>query len=457
MIERRQNRLKDVLAQRLRDGFVGREAELAELGRLHRLAREGPQLSLISGPAGIGKTLLARRFAADCAGRVVHVPVDKALDLSLPPMPADFGDAEQPDVLVFDASAPIDFDACARFLELAGASWGPLLLILVCTRSRTSWRARVDPSLGAVITSLALENFTREQAAELVRRHVETPGVSDHFFALTGGHPLALALMVERQRHDPSWRASWTGSPDLLALLLREFLADAPTPRHREVLELASLVEPLTEELAAAVLGRSVREELAWLWECPLCEVDPDGVRLAPVARDVISRAVRRDPHKQAGLARRLGEVHGASRRAPPEPSPGADIAPRPVPDEASFGAAVRAALQAFHRPHELTASPLYGCALLERSARAVDTSALQALLSSVIGEMEGTTGYASEGRLLRVTFVEPSTKQLAAAAELGLPYGTYRHRLRAALGVIAKLLWQRELEARRELQQSSA
>ncbi len=441
--------LKEVLAARLRGGFVGRSAELRTLSHAYELAREGPQLVVVSGAAGIGKTLLARRFAVDCPGRAVHVPVhDQAPELALPAsLPADLGDAAEPDALLFDASAPVDFDACVRFLELAGASAGPRIFIVVCTRSRASWRARVDPSLGDIITSLPLANLTREEAAELLhRRGVTTPGAADHFFALTGGHPLALALMADRQRHDPSWQASWTGSPDLLALLLRAFLADAPTPNHREVLQLAALVEPLTEELASAVLERSVREEFAWLWECPLCEIDPDGARLVPVARDVLRRAVERDPHAKESLVARLAQVVAdRERREHAAPSEA-----RTRPDEASFRNEVRRALQVFHRPHELGASTLMACALLEDETVPREPNALQQLLSAQLDEMAATAGYAEEARILRVTFLEPQTKQLAAAAALGLPYGTYRHRLRAALAVLTEVLWQRELEARR-------
>jgi hypothetical protein len=640
----RSGSLGGILAERLRQGFVGRRAELEQLARIHEAAKKQPQLALVSGAAGVGKTLLTRRFALDCAGRVLFLPIsDKGAELALPIAASAprMGDADEPDVLVLDAAAPLDFDACMRLLDQAGAWCGPRVMIIVCTRSKSAWRARIDPGMGDIVSHIALANFSRGESAELCaerglvpQRHV----ASDDFFALTGGHPLALALLIERQRVEPDWRPSWTGSPDVLALLLREFLADAPSPRHREVLQLASLVEPLDEELAADVLGRSVREEFAWLWESPLCQLDPDGARLVPVARDVLYRTLMRDSHAQSGvrdalcraLFERLGRSQGKAaiaalcqllqaRRDLPllrdgrvataiaeaelsrpseaelaafcqelEPAPAqalAELAPsvyllraggeegavvlceapalggdhlaalfavdaapagarwlagalppalfdapgrahawlahaavngwlpadlahtavlgrerwelgdggtggglapglrvvlaslgvplpttlaaapartpgaerlvrgvEPRPDREAFLAALRAALQGFHRAHELRDSKLLGCALMAGDGRAADPPRLQALLRALVAEIAGVPGYAREADILRVTFLEPSAKQQAAAAELGMPYGTYRHRLRAALGVMGDLLWQREIDARAAL-----
>jgi hypothetical protein len=123
--------------------------------------------------------------------------------------------------------------------------------------------------------------------------------------------------------------------------------------------------------------------------------------------------------------------------------------APRARPDGGRFAGAVRDALQAFHRAHELRDNALLGSALLERMNRLADTTKLQNLARSVVEEMATIPAYAREARVLRVTFLEPSPKQQAAAAELGMPYGTYRHRLRASLAMLVDLMWQRELEAR--------
>jgi hypothetical protein len=52
-------------------------------------------------------------------------------------------------------------------------------------------------------------------------------------------------------------------------------------------------------------------------------------------------------------------------------------------------------------------------------------------------------------GRLadvLRRTYLEPASKQLAAAGELGLSFGTYRRYLGRALELLVTTLWRREI-----------
>src|SRR5215216_4237472 len=109
---------------------IGREAELALLGELHRLADGGRrQVVFVTGEAGIGKTTLVDAFAGATAGRVArgqcleqrgapepYLPVFDALDRLcrddaealgwlcrlgptwLAQMPALFGEADREDV-----------------------------------------------------------------------------------------------------------------------------------------------------------------------------------------------------------------------------------------------------------------------------------------------------------------------------------------------------------------------
>ena len=52
------------------------------------------------------------------------------------------------------------------------------------------------------------------------------------------------------------------------------------------------------------------------------------------------------------------------------------------------------------------------------------------------------------DGKAAR-TFLEPSAKQQAAAAVLGIPFGTYRYRLRKAIDLVSDEVWRLELAAR--------
>ncbi|MCC6521550.1 MAG: ATP-binding protein [Polyangiaceae bacterium] len=680
------NDLGTVLGARVRRAFVGRVAELAALGRALEQSRETPQLVLVAGSAGVGKTTLLRRFAldvGDAGGRTVFVPfVERApsgaaeppslgaTERALAAHGPDLGRRAAPDVLAFDGSGAVDVDPYLRLLEQLGSLVGPRLCVVVATRARRALRLRVDPGFQKAFAEVELRNFARDEATAFLLRRGVPGALADELFALTGGHPLALALLADRTQSDPRWRPSWTASPELLALLVRELCADAPSSGHREVLELAAMVEPLDEALAADVLGRSLRAEFAWLWQSPLAELDAEGVRLTPLARELLHRELvqdraalarlgpavvaalvarlaaasspelarralhalvvaRRDlPRLRDGrlataiartecgrselpapvasgvgrgvlrdaagalalglvrgplaeVARALGvaappgmesppgtelcclladEAQGsaagtaaapatalallcavaaegalrgdgvrfgvatrepeawlpgpatasgaaepellgdpgklrlvllpeagrvappalhpacafalasvgllplpeATRAGQPQPLPvappaGSALAAAPAPPSPvalgaeAFAAAVRAALQSFHRGHELRDSPLADCAAVLAVARAgrERTAALQGVLRALVDEMAKAAGYADEARVLRATFLEPSVKQQAAAAELGMPYGTYRHRLRAALAVYVALLWHKELAAR--------
>jgi DNA-binding CsgD family transcriptional regulator len=72
----------------IRSPFVGREAELAALGRAFDDARSGrPRLAAVEGPAGIGKTALVERFldvaAGDCVLRASGAEAESGLPLGV--------------------------------------------------------------------------------------------------------------------------------------------------------------------------------------------------------------------------------------------------------------------------------------------------------------------------------------------------------------------------------------
>lgn len=109
----------------------------------------------------------------------------------------------------------------------------------------------------------------------------------------------------------------------------------------------------------------------------------------------------------------------------------------------------VRAALGLRHRPHELKKSPLVELRLVQRSAQPPE-QALAALLDEVLATLAASPAYAASARLLAVTYFDPSVvKQEAAAAELHLPFGTYRYQLRRALELFGEELAAREQAAR--------
>jgi hypothetical protein len=137
-----------------------------------------------------------------------------------------------------------------------------------------------------------------------------------------------------------------------------------------------------------------------------------------------------------------------------PNASPGVQgwVAPAPF-DEATLATWVRSALAARHRPHELKKSAMLALACVDRLVRGgvPPEAALGQLLDESCRALASAPAYESSARLLEVTYLDPSiVKQEAAAAELRLPFGTYRYQLRRALELVTVEIATREDEARR-------
>lgn len=110
-----------------------------------------------------------------------------------------------------------------------------------------------------------------------------------------------------------------------------------------------------------------------------------------------------------------------------------------PKLDREAFEDAVRLALSQLDRPHELASNPLTKTSLV--TGRADAATELSAALRSALAALQPAAGYRGHAELLRVSYFEGPLKQEAAAARLGIPFGTYRYRLRKALAVYAETL----------------
>ncbi len=96
---------------------------------------------------------------------------------------------------------------------------------------------------------------------------------------------------------------------------------------------------------------------------------------------------------------------------------------------------ALRSAMRLRDRPLQLTGHALLSmCQVGHRDA-------LFELLERACGRLEEGADYADAIATFRVTFLGEGMKQEAAAAELGLAYGTYRYRLRRGIELVAEQL----------------
>src|SRR5262249_33343802 len=101
--------------------------------------------------------------------------------------------------------------------------------------------------------------------------------------------------------------------------------------------------------------------------------------------------------------------------------------------------------LRDFRRPDLLADNPLMRSRLM--SARDAHPSELQALLRETAASLFQSPRDQKLRRVLDLTYFEAELKQEAAAERLGVPFGTYRRHLTAAINRMARWLWAQEQE----------
>lgn len=81
---------------------------------------------------------------------------------------------------------------------------------------------------------------------------------------------------------------------------------------------------------------------------------------------------------------------------------------------------------------------------LLRERGLADDRAGRLAFVEAGLAALASAPRTARSAEVLRATYFSGSAKQLAAASELGVPFGTYRYQLRKALDALATELWRR-------------
>ncbi len=114
---------------------------------------------------------------------------------------------------------------------------------------------------------------------------------------------------------------------------------------------------------------------------------------------------------------------------------------PRP-----EFGEAVRNALKALSRSRGLSGNPLLETPLAQEGQAESNTRSPEEVLENrlrrAIHDLEQTPGSRELGKTLRVTYLESSLKQIAAAEILGMSFGTFRRRHRQGVERLIERLW---------------
>jgi hypothetical protein len=326
-------------AQRRR--FVGRAGEL-EL--LRSALREGePPFAVLQvhGPGGVGKTMLlgeyarvagdAGTFVVRLDGRTVEptppgflLALRQALGLADQDSPLAALDRQHRNLLLIDTYellAPLDAWLRETFLP----DLPEQALVVIAGRHPPAAAWRTDPGWADLTRIVALRNLPPEDSRAYLRARAIPEARHPAVLAFTHGHPLALALVADLLASGVAPAdLNPAHQPDVVRVLVEQFIEHPPSPAHREALEACAHTRVTTEALLAEVFGAAAPALFAWLRGLSFIEHGPQGLFPHDLAREVIDADLRwRNPEGYRSLhgrvrrsiVRRLQEARGRAQQ----------------------------------------------------------------------------------------------------------------------------------------------
>ncbi len=324
-------RVADRLNAARHQRFVGRDGERAYFRSALTAAELPFQLLFIFGPGGVGKTTLLRELAVIC--EEVDAPAIYLDARSIEPSPDSFLHALRRALNLTPQDSPVELLAARPFRPVVFIdtveTLAPLdnwlrdvflpqlpenTLVVLAGREPPSPAWRADPGWQTLIRALALRNLNPDESrAYLTQRDVPA---DQHRAVLdfTHGHPLALSLVADVFAQRKNIQFQPEAAPDVVKLLLEQFVQKVPGPAHRAALEACAIVRLTTEAVLAEMLAMPDAHELfEWLRGLSFVESDRQGVFLHDLAREALAADVRwRNPDWYAELHRRARNYFSA-------------------------------------------------------------------------------------------------------------------------------------------------
>lgn len=310
--------IRDILARRAVDQFVGRRAELARL--MESLEPAGPVVTHVHGLAGVGKSALLQVYAAQAEARgVAVVRLDarlfeptaagflEELATTLGTRAEELGQAAAQVALVVDGYELLRV-LDSWFRQVFVPSLGENVRVVVASRQPPGIPWLVEGQWQGLFRSIHLETLVAADALELLARRGYTEAEALALNRVAQGHPLALSLashlMAGRATESTPMRA--TGMLERLAQL---YLSDA-TPPVRAAIEAAAILRRVTQPALAALFPGA---DAAGLWEelsrVSFFETTREGLVLHDAVRQAVASSLRaRDPGLYGSYRRTIGQ-----------------------------------------------------------------------------------------------------------------------------------------------------
>jgi hypothetical protein len=306
--------LGDLLADRRRRRFVGRDAEV-ELFRAALAAAAPPFAVLyVHGPGGIGKTSLLSVLAAiaeDAGASVVRIDghdlvarADAVLDRlsTAPDIRVDGGHGAMR--VASGRRLVVLLDAYERLASLDGWMRARLLprlppdaVTVIAGRSSPDAAWRADPAWRDLLRVVSLRNLDPDACRRYLERCDVPPEAHAPLVRASHGHPLGLSLLADVVARGGAVPVDPL-TPDLVTTVLRRFIDAVPSVEHRRALEVCALARVTTASLLRDALDLvDPRTLFAWLAGLSFVDAGPDGLVPHDLARDVLDMELRwRDP-----------------------------------------------------------------------------------------------------------------------------------------------------------------
>ena len=315
------HRMKDLLAQRVSESFVGRSEEMAAL--LCVLGRDSYVVVHVHGIGGIGKSSLLEAFAE--AARVRDATVVRLDCRTIEPTARGFlrelgaaigGEVDTPEAaaerlgrLGDPVALAMDSYEVFRLMD----TWLRQVFVPVLSDNVrvflfgreppvSAWM--VSPGWQGLFQNIRLESLNEEEAIELLSKAGANAEEAHRLNRFAHGHPLALKLAAAAMTERPDLDLEEIVSQRVVEELVRVYLADVRDPLTREVLEAASVVRRSTRSLLGAMLPDAAPQDAyERLHVLPFVESGSDGLILHDVVREAISAALRAaDPARYRAL-----------------------------------------------------------------------------------------------------------------------------------------------------------